>query len=40
MANVERDMMIAANALSATAVPVTNNSPHYDRIASPLILAN
>lgn len=34
------DMMIAAHALSAGAVLVTNNSRHYERIAAPLILAN
>lgn len=36
----EMDMMIAAHALSAGAVLVTNNSRHYERIAAPLILAN
>jgi tRNA(fMet)-specific endonuclease VapC len=33
-------MMIAAHALSAGAVLVTNNSRHYERIAAPLILEN
>ena len=36
----EMDMMIAAHALSAGAVLVTNNSRHYERIEAPLILAN
>lgn len=36
----ELDMMIAAHALSAAAVLVTNNSRHYERIKAPLILAN
>jgi tRNA(fMet)-specific endonuclease VapC len=36
----ELDMMIAAHALSAGAVLVTNNSRHYERIEAPLILAN
>lgn len=36
----ELDMMIAAHALSAGAVLVTNNSRHYDRIEAPLILEN
>lgn len=36
----EMDMMIAAHALSAGAVLVTNNSRHYQRIEAPLILAN
>ncbi len=36
----ELDMMIAAHALSAGAVLVTNNSRHYERIAAPLILEN
>ena len=36
----ELDMMIAAHALSASAVLVTNNSRHYERIAAPLILDN
>lgn len=33
-------MMIAADALSAGAVLVTNNSRHYERIEAPSILAN
>ncbi|SBT07676.1 Ribonuclease VapC2 (fragment) [Candidatus Accumulibacter aalborgensis] len=33
-------MMIAAHALSAGAVLVTNNHRHYDRITAPLILEN
>lgn len=36
----ELDMMIAAHALSAGAVLVTNNSRHYERIEAPLMLAN
>jgi tRNA(fMet)-specific endonuclease VapC len=36
----ELDTMIAAHALSAGAVLVTNNSRHYERIEAPLILAN
>jgi tRNA(fMet)-specific endonuclease VapC len=36
----ELDMMIAAHALSAGAVLVTNNLRHYQRIAAPLILEN
>lgn len=36
----ELDMMIAAHALSAGAVLVTNNSRHYERINAPLVLAN
>jgi tRNA(fMet)-specific endonuclease VapC len=34
----ELDMMIAAHALSAAAVLVTNNRRHYERIVAPLIL--
>jgi len=36
----ELDMMIAAHALSAGAVLVSNNIRHYERIEAPLILAN
>ncbi len=36
----EMDMMIAAHSLSASAVLVTNNIRHYQRIAAPLILVN
>ncbi|WP_217697114.1 type II toxin-antitoxin system VapC family toxin [Mycetohabitans endofungorum] len=36
----EMDMMIAAHALSAGAILVTNNSRRYDRIEAPLILKN
>ena len=36
----ELDMMIAAHSLSASAVLVTNNRRHYERIAAPLILEN
>ncbi len=36
----EMDMMIAAHALSAGAVLITNNNRHYKRINAPLILAN
>jgi tRNA(fMet)-specific endonuclease VapC len=36
----ELDMMIAAHALSAEAVLVTNNTRHFARIAAPLILEN
>lgn len=36
----EPDMMIAAHALSAGAVLVTNNSRHYERIEAPLLMAN
>ena len=36
----ELDMMIAAHALAAEAVLVTNNLQHFARIAVPLMLAN
>ena len=36
----ELDMMIAAHALAAGAVLVTNNTRHYERIAQPLTLEN
>lgn len=36
----EMDMMIAAHALSAGAVLVTNNMRHFERIALPLLLEN
>jgi tRNA(fMet)-specific endonuclease VapC len=36
----EMDMMIAAHALAAGAVLVTNNSRHFQRIDAPLILEN
>lgn len=36
----ELDMMIAAQALSAGAILVTNNARHYKRIKAPLILEN
>ena len=36
----EFDMMIAAHSLAAAAVLVTNNTRHYERISSPLILEN
>jgi tRNA(fMet)-specific endonuclease VapC len=36
----ELDMMIAAHALAAGAVLVTNNLRHYDCIAQPLTLEN
>jgi tRNA(fMet)-specific endonuclease VapC len=36
----ELDMMIAAQALSAGAVLVTNNIKHFGRITAPLILDN
>ncbi len=36
----EMDMMIAAHALSISAVLVTNNQKHYRRIAAPLLLEN
>lgn len=36
----EMDMMIAAHALAAGAVLVTNNVRHFERIALPLLLEN
>jgi tRNA(fMet)-specific endonuclease VapC len=36
----EMDMMIAAHSLSASAILVTNNTRHYERIAAPLELKN
>jgi tRNA(fMet)-specific endonuclease VapC len=36
----ELDMMIAAHALAAGAVLVTNNVRHYERIAQPLTFEN
>lgn len=36
----DMDMMIAAHALSAGAVLVSNNGRHYQRIAAPLVLEN
>ena len=36
----ELDMMIAAHALAANAVLVTNNVKHYQQIEAPLQLAN
>lgn len=36
----EIDMMIAAHALSAGAILVTNNSRHFKRIQAPLMLEN
>ena len=36
----ELDMMIAAHALAANAVLVTNNTRHFARIAAPLVLEN
>ena len=36
----EKDMMIAAHALSLSAVLVSNNQKHYKRIAAPLLLEN
>jgi tRNA(fMet)-specific endonuclease VapC len=36
----ELDRMIAAHAVAAEAVLVTNNTRHYERIAQPLTLEN
>jgi tRNA(fMet)-specific endonuclease VapC len=36
----EMDMLIAAHALAADAVLVTNNTRHYEQIRMPLLLAN
>ena len=36
----EMDMMIAAHALSAGAVLISNNSRHFERIEAPLMLEN
>jgi len=36
----EMDMMIAAHALAADAILVTNNTRHFKRIAAPLRMAN
>lgn len=36
----ELDMVIAAHALSAGAVLVTNNLRHYERVKAPLVLEN
>jgi tRNA(fMet)-specific endonuclease VapC len=36
----EMDAMIAAHALSVSAVLVTNNTRHFGRIAAPLMLVN
>ncbi len=36
----ELDMMIAAHSLSASAVLVTNNTRHYERIEAPLTIVN
>lgn len=36
----ELDMMIAAHSLAASAILVTNNTRHYERIEAPLALAN
>ncbi len=36
----DMDMMIAAHSLAKTAVLVTNNTRHYERISAPLMLQN
>jgi len=36
----EMDMMIAAHALAVSAVLVTNNTGHFERIAAPLMMVN
>ena len=36
----ELDMMIAAHAIAADAVLVTNNTRHFERIKLPLVLEN
>lgn len=36
----EMDMMIAAHSLSASAVLITNNTRHYERIEAPLLVEN
>ncbi len=36
----DMDMLIAAHALSAGAILVTNNSRHFQRIAAPLVFEN
>jgi tRNA(fMet)-specific endonuclease VapC len=36
----EMDRMIAAHSLAAGAVLVTNNTRHYERISTPLMLQN
>jgi len=36
----EMDMMIAAHALAADSILVTNNGRHFERITAPLILEN
>ncbi len=36
----EMDMMIAAHALAAGAILVTNNTRHFERVAAPLMIVN
>lgn len=36
----EFDMMIAAHSLSASAILVTNNTRHFERIQAPIMLTN